>query len=214
MTLLNARLLDALIELDAREREEAAYMARENQETTESLAQLTNRLLDALMEREARDIEEARLAREAREREEAARIEREREEAARLAREWEREEAARIARDIANVNPAQPANPPQTNPANPANPAAQVQPMELNIIPRLPDPNNGKVYYLQVGSFANMAAAMDVSQKVINAGFDVFQVFNGFAYRVLVKDIPASMVDSAAQRLNAIGIREIWLRER
>jgi len=240
---LTSRLLDAIMERDAREREEAAHTARENQENTETLAQLTNRLLDALIEREARDIEEARIAREreealrlAKEREEEARLARERDEAARIARERdeaeriakEREEAARIAREMANANPpppppptatanqqTSPTQPPaQANPASAANSTPQVQPMDLNIIPRLPDPNNGKVYYLQIGAFSTIESAMDVSQRVINAGFDAFLEFNGFAYRVLVKDIPSSLVYSAAQKLNTIGIREIWLRER
>ena len=54
---------------------------------------------------------------------------------------------------------------------------------------------------------------MDVSIKLRGAGFEVSQELSGSVYRVIVRDIPASMVYYAAQRLSAMGIKEIWIRE-
>jgi hypothetical protein len=112
-------------------------------------------------------------------------------------------------------NPARPpvydsAPPPVYNPAPPVyNP---VQPLEVKIIPSLPDPNNGKIYNLQVGAFSTREAAMDLSIKLRGASFDVSQEFTGALYRVIVKDIPSYMVYYAAQRLGAVGIKEIWIK--
>jgi cell division septation protein DedD len=92
-------------------------------------------------------------------------------------------------------------------------PPVQREEITVTVIPSLPDPNNGKVYNLQVGAFSRLDTASEIAIRVRNAGFDVFQEFTGSTYRVLVKDIPASMVFSAAQRLGTIGFREIWLRE-
>jgi basic membrane lipoprotein Med (substrate-binding protein (PBP1-ABC) superfamily) len=84
---------------------------------------------------------------------------------------------------------------------------------ELEIIPGYPNPNNGKIYRLQVGSFSSPEAAAKVAQLVKDAGFDVAQELSDYNYRVLVTGIPASAVYPAMQRLGAIGIGQIWVRE-
>ncbi|MDR2575302.1 MAG: SPOR domain-containing protein [Treponema sp.] len=102
------------------------------------------------------------------------------------------------------------APPPVYSPAPPVyNP---VQPPDVKIIPSLPDPNNGKIYNLQVGAFSTREAAMDLSIKLRGASFDVSQEFTGALYRVIVKDIPSYMVYYAVQRLSAVGIKEIWIK--
>ena len=209
----------------AREREESARIAREREESSRLAREMAIARELEEAERLAKEREEAarlaREAREAREREEAERAAREREEAARIARE--REEASRIAREAANAVPPQAANPAPAPTANAAPPPAseppgrisfQDQPLEIKIIPNLPDPGNGKVYNIQLGAFSRPETAMDVVAKARNAGFDAIQEFTGVLYRVIVKDIPSSMASFAAQRLAAIGIKEIWIRER
>jgi cell division protein FtsN len=84
---------------------------------------------------------------------------------------------------------------------------------ELQVIPGLPDPNSNKIYRLQVGSFSAPDAADRTAQIIQSAGFDVAQEFNGTYYRVLVVGIPAASVYPAAQRLGAMGIGQIWVRE-
>jgi cell division septation protein DedD len=85
--------------------------------------------------------------------------------------------------------------------------------IEVKMIPSLPDPNNGKMYDLQVGAFSRQEAAADIALKIRNAGFNAVYELSGSLFRVIVKDIPSSMVYYAAQRLGVIGIREIWLKE-
>jgi cell division septation protein DedD len=145
--------------------------------------------------REARELEEARLAREA--------LAKELEEM-RMARE--REEAARLAREAANANTRpQPAAPPQVS-------QPQVR-GEIKIIPALPNPNNGKKYNMQVAAYSGPEPAFDMIKRLRSVGFDAVQEVNGSTYRVIVRDIPASMAYFAAQRLGAMGIRDIWIKE-
>jgi len=210
----------------AREREEASRLARER----EDAARIAREREEA--SRLARVREEA--ARIAREREEASRLAREREEASRLAREREetlssaretaiaseareREDAERAAREAlsAYVPPPAATRPPTANPAEPTGRGSSpLQIVEPKIIPNLPNPNNGKVYNLQIGAFSSREAALDLSIKISNGGFEVVQEFTGALYRVVVTGIQASFVPSAVQRLGAMGISEIWIKER
>jgi len=84
---------------------------------------------------------------------------------------------------------------------------------EIRIIPNLPDPNNGKIYNLQAGAFSGPASALEMAKTLKSVGFDAVYEVSGSIYRVVVRDIPASMVSFAAQRLGAMGIREIWIKE-
>ena len=115
--------------------------------------------------------------------------------------------------------PAQPAPAYQAAPSQAA-PLAQrtsAQPIQqvgsVRIIPGMPDPNNGKIYRLQVGSFSVPESAARVAQQAQAAGFHVTQeLFNSF-YRVIVDGIPSSMLYSSVERLESIGINQVWLRE-
>jgi cell division protein FtsN len=84
---------------------------------------------------------------------------------------------------------------------------------EMEIIPGYPNPNNGKIYRLQVGSFSSPEAADKLARQVKDAGFNVAQELSDYYYRVLVTDVPASAVYPATQRLGAMGIGQIWVRE-
>jgi len=87
------------------------------------------------------------------------------------------------------------------------------QPLPVQVFPGLPDPNSGKIYHLQVGAFSTAEGAAMTAQIVKNAGFYVGGDVSGGAYRVLVVNIPASVVHLAVQRLAALGIQQIWVRE-
>ena len=81
------------------------------------------------------------------------------------------------------------------------------------VIPGLPDPNTGKIYRLQIGSFSTQLTADRVSRLVGSLGFNVAQEWTGAMHRVLATDVPAALVSSAVQRLGLIGIEQVWVRE-
>jgi len=111
-----------------------------------------------------------------------------------------------------------PALPPQ-RPALPAAPPKQdcnanprPQPTKLQIIPRLPNPNGREIYNLQVGSFCDPIAANGLENRLRAAGFNVTREQYNTLHRVIVTGIPAAMVLSTAQRLEAMGIKQIWVK--
>ncbi|MCL2069608.1 MAG: septal ring lytic transglycosylase RlpA family protein [Treponema sp.] len=91
-------------------------------------------------------------------------------------------------------------------------PPAQQQ-TNVQVIPGLPDPDSGRTFRLQVGSFTSPDTAAIVASRVRAAGFNVIQEQSPPHYRVVATDIPAAMVESAVQRLGAIGVTQIWVRE-
>jgi cell division protein FtsN len=128
------------------------------------------------------------------------------------------------------VTPAAPSTPQQRQPA-PA-PSHQVPPasapvfhaqqapvysapvfQDLPKIIGLPDPSSNKVYRLQVGAFSTVEAADRLVRQVTSLGFQAMQEKSGTMFRVLAVNVPAAMVQYAAQRLASTGIKEIWVRE-
>jgi rare lipoprotein A len=102
----------------------------------------------------------------------------------------------------------------QQAPPPPARPAP-VQPVNpvIKIIPNLPDPNSGKVYRIQVGSFSQAALAQACFERLRTAGLSPAYEINGSLYRVVLSGIRAADVSYTAQRLNAVGFTEAWIRE-
>ena len=100
-------------------------------------------------------------------------------------------------------------------------PQGESQPQQLaplnsiqpQVISALPDPDSGKIYNLQVGTFSTLEAADRISRQVSSIGFIVLQEQNESMYRVLAVDIPAVLVHPAIQRLGVIGINQVWVRE-
>jgi cell division protein FtsN len=84
---------------------------------------------------------------------------------------------------------------------------------EVQVIPGLPDPNNGRIYRLQVGSFYSEAGAALAYQQLLMAGFSATYEYSYNSYRVLAIGIPASNVAYTIQRLGGMGFRQIWVRE-
>jgi hypothetical protein len=125
-----------------------------------------------------------------------------------------------------NQGPVMQAAPPAYVPPPPQRPALQAtppnqdcyanstpQPTRLQIIPRLPNPNGREIYNLQVGSFCDPGAANRLENRLRAAGFNVARDHYNTLHRVLVAGIPAAMVQSTAQRLEAMGIKQIWVKQ-
>ena len=84
---------------------------------------------------------------------------------------------------------------------------------EVQVIPGFPDPNSGKIYKLQVGSFYSEAGAALAYQQLVSAGFNAAWEYSANAYRVLAVGIPAPSVYATIYRLGSMGFRQIWVRE-
>ena len=83
----------------------------------------------------------------------------------------------------------------------------------VRIIPALPDPDNGKIYRLQVGAFSLPETAGRVLQRLEDAGFETAWEQYGSMQRVFAANIRAADVYSAVQRLGEAGFSEVWVRE-
>ena len=81
------------------------------------------------------------------------------------------------------------------------------------VTPAMPDPNDGKVYSLQVGAYGTVETASRTVQELRGSGFDAIYEQAATHYRVSAVGIPSSMVYYAVQRLGALGFREIWIKE-
>ncbi|MCL2190591.1 MAG: hypothetical protein FWB79_01210 [Treponema sp.] len=81
------------------------------------------------------------------------------------------------------------------------------------VIPGLPDPHNNRVYRLQVGAYSGTGSASLTIRRVESAGFVAAQERYGNLFRVFIDDIPSSNVQSAVQRLAALGFTQVWVRE-
>ena len=120
-----------------------------------------------------------------------------------------------------SVPPPPPPPPPQLPPPQlpppprqmPVPPPVQALSPVIKIIPQLPDPNNGKVYRIQVAAFSHAALAQVCFDRLKMAGFSPAYEKNGSLYRVVISGIKAADVSYTAQRLNAAGFTEAWLRE-
>jgi hypothetical protein len=108
-------------------------------------------------------------------------------------------------------NPMDPANPLPPAGSPPARNSTAVG--DVMVMPGLPDPNSNKVYRLQVGSFNSQNAAAHTYRSLQDAGFNPVYEHSQNFYRVIIADIPAASVANTVQRLGAIGIREVWVRE-
>jgi len=110
--------------------------------------------------------------------------------------------------------PLPPADPSLPPPAAPQSQAARSQMAgNVTVSPGLPDPNSNKRYRLQVGAFTDQNAAAHTFRSLQDAGFNPVYEHSQNFFRVIIADVPASNVASTVQRLGAIGIRQVWVRE-
>ncbi|MDR2479313.1 MAG: SPOR domain-containing protein [Treponema sp.] len=85
--------------------------------------------------------------------------------------------------------------------------------VSAKIVPKMPDPRNGRTYRVQVGAFASTAFAQDYFDRLKAAGYRPAFERNGNLYRVVVTGIKAADMEQTARRLGAAGFREAWIRE-
>ena len=113
-----------------------------------------------------------------------------------------------IPQDAANPSAPASSKPPLRTAA-----PAQSTPSNIRVIPKLPDPNNGKVYRIQVAAYSRVALAQVCFDRLKSAGFSPSYEQNGSLYRVVITGIKAADAAYAVQRLGAIGFTEAWIRE-
>jgi hypothetical protein len=106
--------------------------------------------------------------------------------------------------DIVSSLPPSPAAPP---------PVTRAAAGDVMVMPGLPDPNSNRMYRLQVGAFFSQNAAANTFRSLQDAGLNPVYEHSQNYYRVVIADVPAPNVASTVQRLGAIGIREVWVRE-
>jgi hypothetical protein len=81
------------------------------------------------------------------------------------------------------------------------------------IVPRMPDPGNGRVYRIQTGSYRDIEHALEAVLRLRGVGFFPAYELNSGYYRVVIPGIPASDMIIAAQLLGSAGFAEAWIRE-
>jgi len=92
-------------------------------------------------------------------------------------------------------------------------PAQPLVPRTINITPGLPDPNNNKIYRLQIGSFSSENMALRAFILLQNAGFTAVQERAGDFFRIMAVDVPSASVFHAVEQFEALGFTEVWIRE-
>jgi hypothetical protein len=83
----------------------------------------------------------------------------------------------------------------------------------VRVIPGYPDPNCGKLYTLQIGSYSTANAAGKAEIKMRNNGFNVSQELRSPYYRVVITGVQASTIYALVQRLGAAGVEEVIIRQ-
>jgi hypothetical protein len=83
----------------------------------------------------------------------------------------------------------------------------------IKIIPSISSLKDQKRYKLQVGAFAHKTAADNLAATLRKEGFSPGHEKSGNWNRVIIIGIQGSDVGSVAERLGAIGIKTIWVRE-
>jgi hypothetical protein len=81
------------------------------------------------------------------------------------------------------------------------------------VLPALPDPLNGRVYQLQIGTFTLAKNAQDAYNRVSDTGYKPVYERNDEGYRVLIPGIHSMDVFEAARVLGSAGFTEIVIRE-
>jgi cell division protein FtsN len=79
--------------------------------------------------------------------------------------------------------------------------------------PQMPDPANGKVYRVQVGSFEDTRNAKNAFDRVALARFQpAYETFENY-YRVVITKVKSSDMREVARWLGYAGFKEIFIRE-
>jgi hypothetical protein len=107
--------------------------------------------------------------------------------------------------------------PPQVEPIYvpppPVEPVYIPQPMQIRVIPGLPNPDSPRIYRLQVGSYAVHNTADMIAQRIRSAGLQAGVEYYNSLKRVFVPGVRAADAWSIVQMLELLGFKEVWIRE-
>jgi hypothetical protein len=78
---------------------------------------------------------------------------------------------------------------------------------------KLPDPNNGKYYRVQVGAYSTMAKTNSVVNQIKNIGYNAFYQPNGCLFRVVLTNVPSWKLSDVANDLRNGGFEDLWSTE-
>ncbi|MDR0689595.1 MAG: SPOR domain-containing protein [Spirochaetaceae bacterium] len=92
-------------------------------------------------------------------------------------------------------------------------PQQTADPRFIQVLPRVPDPGNGRIYRLQVGAFANEINAREAVFRLRELGFDpAYELYGGYC-RVIITGVRSGDVTPIIQRLGSAGFEQIFIRE-
>lgn len=107
--------------------------------------------------------------------------------------------------------PQQPLSPPQ--PSEPSPPSAPVDVGTALIMPYMPNPDNGKIYRVQVGAFKNTWNAKEAFDHLTLVGFKPAFERYGDWIRVVISGIRAADMPAVARLIGKVGFKEALIRE-
>jgi cell division septation protein DedD len=92
-------------------------------------------------------------------------------------------------------------------------PQQTVQSPVMEVFPAMPDPQNGRVYRVQVGAFRSELLARRCYDRLRDAGFSPAIEENGPPHRVVISGVPSADVPQITLKLSLAGFSEVWIRE-
>lgn len=88
-----------------------------------------------------------------------------------------------------------------------------VVPVPVQLIPAMPDPDNGKVYRLQVGSYRQTRNALDAFKRLEAQGLNpAYERYNTH-YRVVLAGIASGQIEDIVKKLALAGFSEVLIKE-
>jgi hypothetical protein len=86
-------------------------------------------------------------------------------------------------------------------------------PLQIRVIPCLPDPNSSRVYRIQVGAYSVQNTAEMMAQRIRSAGLQAGIEYYNSLKRVIVPGVRAEDMYTILQMLESLGFTEVWIRE-
>jgi hypothetical protein len=86
-------------------------------------------------------------------------------------------------------------------------------PLQIRVIPGLPNPDSPRIYRLQVGSYAVHNTADLMAQRLRAAGLQAGIEYYNSLKRVFIPGVRASDACTVVQLLELLGFTEVWIRE-
>jgi len=94
-----------------------------------------------------------------------------------------------------------------------AAPLSAPPPMQIRVIPGLPDPNSPRILRIQVGSYAVHNTADIMAQRIRAIGLQADIEYYNSLKRVIVPGVRAADACTIVQMLESLGFTEVWIRE-